>query len=123
MILFLDDDANRAALAYQRFTVDKRNQTIWCTTAAEAINVLENYELDECYLDHDLGGQHWVDSRREDCGMEVVRWIERRSSGELQKLQKCKFTVHSWNIPAAKQMVSRLEKLGLNVQMIPFGSS
>lgn len=122
MILFMDDDPNRAALAYQRFSKEKRDNTIWCTSAAEAIDVLENYDVDEAHLDHDLGGEHFVDSRREDCGMEVVRWIEHRSAVELEKLRKCTFIIHSWNIPCAIQMAERLRKLGLKVQHIPFGS-
>jgi hypothetical protein len=121
-ILFMDDDQNRAALAYQRFPPEKRDRTIWCETAVAAIDVLENYELDEAHLDHDLGGDHFVDTRREDCGMEVVRWIEHRSADGLEKLMDCQFIIHSWNIPAGRTMTSRLQKLGLKVIQKPFGS-
>lgn len=122
MILFMDDDPHRAALAYQRFSKYKKDNTIWCTTAAEAIDILKNYDVDEAHLDHDLGGEHYVDSRREDCGMEVVRWIERRSAVELEKFHKCLFIIHSWNIPCAIKMAERLRSLGLRVQQKPFGS-
>ena len=121
MILFLDDDPHRAALAYQRFPPEKRDYTIWCTTAAEAIDILENYDLSEAHLDHDLGGEHYVHSGREDCGMEVIRWIEHRSPDELEKLKKTLFIVHSWNVPAALNMEVRLRALGLKVKRIPFG--
>lgn len=121
MILFLDDDPHRAALAYNRFTEEKRNNTIWCTTAAEAIDILENYDLEEAHLDHDLGGEHFVHSAREDCGMEVIRWIEHRSTDEREKLKKTTFTIHSWNINAAMGMERRLKVLGLKVKRIPFG--
>ncbi len=118
----MDDDPNRAALAYRRFPKEKRNRTIWCTTAAEAIDILENYDLDEAHLDHDLGGEHFVDTRREDCGMEVVRWIEHRSANGLEKLMDCKVVIHTWNIPAGRTMTERLKKLGLKVIQKPFGS-
>lgn len=121
MILFLDDDPNRAALAHQRWSKERRENTIWCTTAEEAILTLRDYELDEVHLDHDLGGRTYVNSLREDCGMEVVRWIECRSSDEREKWSKTRFVIHSWNAPASIEMLQRLQKLGLKVQRIPFG--
>ncbi len=68
-----------------------------------------------------LGGQHFVNTAREDCGMEIVRWLESRATAELQKLLTCKFTVHSWNIPAGREMTERLTKLGLKATQTPFG--
>ncbi len=121
MILFLDDDPYRAALAYQRWPENKKSNTIWTRTTEEAIGVLRDYELTEAHLDHDLGGEHFVNSAREDCGMEIVRWLESRSSAELQKYLTCKFTVHSWNIPAGREMTERLTKLGLKATQTPFG--
>lgn len=120
LILFLDDDPNRAALAYQRWPTEKKNRTIWATTAEETISILKDYELEEAHLDHDLGGEHYVNSAREDCGMEVVRWIE-RSTDQQEKLKKTHFIIHSWNIPAAIQMEKRLKALGFKVSRIPFG--
>jgi hypothetical protein len=119
MILFLDDDPNRAALAYQRWPEKRRSHTIWCTTAAEAISVLKDYDLTEAHLDHDLGGESFVDTRREDCGMEVVRWLEHVE--DLKKYETCRFICHSWNIPAGRRMVERLQALGLKAEHIPFG--
>ena len=121
IILFLDDDPNRAAIAYQRWSEDKRNRTIWMQTAAEAIDVLENYDVDEAYLDHDLGGNTFVNSEREDCGMEVIRWLEERSPSGLEKFQNTLFVVHSHNYPAGHEMCARLTKLELNCKFIPFG--
>lgn len=121
MILFLDDDSYRAALAYQRWPENKKSNTIWCTTAEEAIGVLQDYDLEEAHLDHDLGGEHFVNSARENCGMQVVRWLEQRTSAELQKLKDCHFTIHSWNIPAGKEMTERIAKLGLKAIQKPFG--
>lgn len=121
-ILFLDDDPARAALAYDRWSDERRNRTIWCKSVEEAIDVIAEYPLDEAHLDHDLGGEHFVDTRREDCGMEVIRYIERLSSWELNKLKSCKFTIHSWNLEAGATMTKRLLALELFAEQKPFGS-
>lgn len=122
MILFLDDDPHRAALAYQRWSEEKRSNTIWCMTAEECISVLRDYDLKEAHLDHDLGGEHFVDTRREDCGMEVVRWLEHRTPVQLKKFEGCKFICHSWNIDAGRKMTERLCAIGLKADQIPFGT-
>jgi len=120
MILFLDDDAHRAALMYQRMSNEDRNRTVWVETAEDAIQFLKDYKKDlvKVYLDHDLGGQQFVHSQREDCGMEVVRWLEKQDSLDYKE---CQFVVHSWNIEAAKVMTDRLLKVGYNVTQTPFG--
>lgn len=122
-ILFMDDCPQRAALAYTRWPEDKKGRTIWCTTAEEAIGVLKDYPLDEVHLDHDLGGEQWVDSRREDCGMEVIRFIEKMDKKEREKkFSKTRFIVHSWNLPAGQRMTERLVGVELNAVQIPFGT-
>ncbi len=123
MILFLDDDHNRAALAYQRWPKEKVNKTMWVETAADTIEVLSGYtdSFEEIHLDHDLGGEHFVDTRREDTGMEVIRYLERIPGVELKKFESTKFTVHSWNLYAGKQMTERLQRLGLDAIYKPFG--
>lgn len=81
---------------------------------------LEAFDLDEAYLDHDLGGVLYQDSRADNCGMEVVRWLEKHP--ELAaKWEHTQFTVHSHNFPAARLMVQRMRDLGLNVKYWPFG--
>lgn len=119
MILFLDDSTARATLAYKRFSESKRSITIWCKTVEETIDILKNYSLSEVHLDHDLGGHHYVHTAREDCGMEIIRWLEK--SKNLSKFENTSFIIHSWNIPAGLEMTRRLKKLGLKVQHIPFG--
>ena len=120
MILFLDDDVNRACLASQRMNDEERGKTHWCQTAEETIQTLDQYgdEIEIVSLDHDLGGTQYQDSRAENCGMEVVRWLEKQSS----RFQDTKFIVHSWNIPAGRRMASRLAQAGYCVVHRPFGS-
>lgn len=126
MILFLDDNPRRAVLAHERMPVADREQTLWCQTAEEAIVTLWDYRdrLDAVHLDHDLGGEEYVNTKREDCGMEVVRYLEKMSRDkpeEFKKLQAAKFVVHSWNSHAGPIMVDRLSKIGLDVEYKPFG--
>lgn len=126
MILFLDDDSNRAALAYQRMSKEDRERVIWCQTAEEAIVTLNDYsnKLEKAMLDHDLGGEHYVNTKRNDCGMEVVRFLEKLSEDNPKKFSNLKntiFIIHTWNEHAGPVMVERLSKLGLKVEYRPFG--
>lgn len=120
MILFLDDDPKRAALAHQRWSDERRSNTVWCRTAQEAISTLQSFDLEEVHLDHDLEGPFYLDSRHHNSGMEVVRWLEKNAQGD-HKWDKTYFIVHSHNVRAGVQMVDRLSDLGLNVNYIPFG--
>lgn len=126
MILFLDDSPERAVLAHERMPVADRSKTIWCQTAEEAIVTLWDYRdrLDAVHLDHDLGGQEYVNTKREDCGMEVVRYLEKMAHDkpeEFEKLKAAHFVIHSWNSHAGPIMVDRLSKIGLDVEYKPFG--
>lgn len=126
MLLFLDDDPKRAVLAYNRMPVKDRGETIWCQTAAEAIQTVWDYRdnLTKVSLDHDLGGQQYVNTKREDCGMEIVRFLEKKAHKEpeeFKKLEGTLFVIHSWNTHAAPIMQDRLSKIGLNSVWIPFG--
>jgi CheY-like chemotaxis protein len=118
LILFLDDVAERAALFSARSTGADRARTIWARTAAEAVEALEVHgpNFDALHLDHDLGGSQYQDSRSEDSGMEVVRWLERHDAAKGAKV-----TIHTWNLPAGKRMVERLSAAGYKVTQRPFG--
>ncbi len=122
MILFLDKDPNRAVLAYNRMPPKDRDKTIWCKTAEEAITTLKDYDLDKVMMEHDLEEQQYANTRSENCGMEVVRFLEKFSkTPNFQKLLRTKFIIHTWNEHAGPIMVERLHKLGLNVEHVPFG--
>jgi hypothetical protein len=112
-LLFLDDDFARA-----RVFLGKNPAATWVQTAADCIARLAE-AWDEVHLDHDLGGEHFVDIARDDCGMEVVRWIclERRPH-----LRKTRFTIHSHNPNAATMMGMQLMIDGYSVELRPFGA-
>lgn len=110
-VLFLDDDharchEARGALPYATIV----------TTAAAAIAALADGPAtgwDVVLLDHDLGGEVFVDSDREDCGMEVVRWVlAHRPSVRL-------FLLHSFNAPAARAMRQALQGVGYRSACAP----
>lgn len=126
MILFLDPDPQRAVLAHQRMSEEDQSKTIWCKTVLEAQTTLWNYrdELTRVHLEHDLAGQSYANTRREDCGMELVRYLENLNvhhGNVWPAFKKMKFIVHTWNDHAGPIMVERLRKIGLNVELVPFG--
>ena len=113
-ILFLDDDENRTNNIIKRFSNIK--DLVVVSTAKEAIEKLASEISWDCvFLDHDLGGKVFVDSNREDCGMEVVRWCL------INKPQIKQIVVHTWNAPAGKIMTEDLKKAGYNADYSPFG--
>ena len=107
-VLFLDDNQNRC----KRFRMTVPYATI-VNTAEETSGQLK-HQWDIVFLDHDLGGEIFVDSDNLNTGMEVVRWIEEN------KPKVTKFVVHSINTPAAKNMMARLLDMGYEVDRLPF---
>jgi len=71
-------------------------------------------------LDHDLGGETFVDSGREDTGMEVVRWLCQNQDSQDGLIF---VRVHSHNAPAAHRMVFDLKRAGYssNWEFFPEG--
>jgi hypothetical protein len=112
-VLFLDDDPQRASVF-----LGEHPQAVWVQTVAECIARLEE-AWDEVHLDHDLGGEHFVDFEREDCGMEVVRWICRAPRPHLRATR---FTVHSHNPGGATLMGMQMLANGYLVEVRPFGA-
>ncbi len=110
-ILFLDDDPERAADFLAAYP-----DAAWVQTADECLGRLEE-PWDEVHLDHDLGGERLVDHERDDCGMEVVRWVCLRPRPHLQV---ARFFVHSHNPNAACMMALRLQVAGFRVRVRPF---
>jgi hypothetical protein len=110
-ILFMDDDPKRAEvfLAMRPFAC-------WVKTAQDCIDQLK-YPWDEIHLDHDLNGEVYCDSSRDDCGMEVVRHIQ---SGACEHLKDAHFVVHTYNHIAAVLMVRCLRDNGFKAVYRPF---
>ncbi len=110
--LFLDDDPARAATFLEAYP-----DAVWVQTVPECLARLAE-RWDEVHLDHDLGGEHYVDVDREDCGMEVVRWLAREPR---EHLRRARFTVHTHNMAAAWIMAMQIQAMGYRVEARPFG--
>ena len=113
--LFLDDDPARAEAFFDKFP-----DAHWVQTALECIEELKSKVWDEIHLDHDLEGEWFVDSERDDCGMEVVRWL---TAEPRTHLMAAKFVVHTHNHNAAMVMVTQLGLAGFYVIEQPFGTA
>ena len=114
-VLFLDDDHHRIAHFKQMIRSIECDLTV-VETADECIAALGSGTFDLVLLDHDLGGEIYCDSSREDCGMEVVRWLE-RNGGEHGE-----FIVHTFNEVAGATMYFQLDRMGYRVEQAPFAS-
>jgi len=110
MILFLDDNPERC----KAFRAKIPHADI-VNTAEDCIKQLKtDTEWSMVFLDHDLGGEIHVDSLREDCGMEVVRWVVQNEPFVRR------FFIHSHNPPAATAMSEALKQARYTVDVIPF---
>jgi hypothetical protein len=111
-ILFLDDNPERASAFLTRHP-----EAVWVETAVDCIARLgETWH--QVHLDHDLGGEVFVDSSRPDCGMEVVRWLCAEAREEHEKTL---FIIHTHNAEAAETMVRSLRENHYLAVYRPFG--
>ncbi len=111
-LLFLDDDPKRA----QRFLKD-HPQATWVTNVPDCVDRLAEH-WDEVHLDHDLGGETFVDSSGADCGMEVIRWLCKEPRHHLEDVS---FFVHTHNEAAGLLMVLLMRGNGYRAEFRPFG--
>lgn len=118
-ILFLDDDTNRSKSFAMRMIGHRLTIVETASDCIEYIrqSLLKNEPFDLICLDHDLGGKQFVNSKREDTGMEVVRWLCATPNST-----KSPVLVHSYNVPAAKIMVRELSNSGYWSQHSLFGA-
>jgi len=111
LILFLDDSEERQKLVLAYFEAVYSTEEFALLFAKDAQTAIEYLQAVEepwnlVMLDHDLGKEIFMDSDRMDTGMEVVRWIV-RNRPLIEKI-----IIHSWNSPAAEEMIARLRAAG-----------
>jgi hypothetical protein len=111
-LLFLDDDPARAEV----FLIENP-QAIWVQTVPECLGRLVE-SWDEVHLDHDLGGKTFVDMNKNDCGMEVIRWL---CMEPRDHLRQARFIVHTHNSLAGLLMVLQVRSMGYVAEFRPFG--
>ena len=108
-VLFLDDDANRTKIFLSKVLFADSAEN-----AKDCIGILSKKSFNIVFLDHDLSGEKMVNSDREDCGMEAVRWIVEN------KPQIDQIIIHSLNYPAAQEMRKKLQDVGYDAVNVPF---
>lgn len=115
-ILFLDDNPDRYTIFNIRHGAN--NKITWVETAEACINKLKSEKFDRVCLDHDLGGDIFVNEYEKNTGSEVVRYIvNNKESIDLDTL----FIIHSFNTTAAIKMEKDLKEAGFEVIRKPFG--
>jgi|WetSurMetagenome_2_1015567.scaffolds.fasta_scaffold02116_19 CheY-like chemotaxis protein len=107
-ILFLDDDPYR-----QKWFKSMLPSAVCVWTAEDAIAELPGQQWDFVFLDHDLGGEAYVDSKRPDTGMEVARWLREN------QVSIATVVLHSMNPAGRANMKSALEPIYFVLE-IPF---
>jgi len=108
-VLFLDDRSDRIHAALKKYPPPEYDLTLVCTVK-ECIKMISNEpRWDIISLDHDLGFEEFVDSDRPDCGMEVVRWMEKYCYvlGQEDKWPSL-IIIHTSNFVAGQVMVGIL---------------
>jgi CheY-like chemotaxis protein len=112
-MLVLDDDPSRVKSLRRQFP---NAEIVWAETVTECIGFLDQ-QWDVIRLDHDLGGETFVDSSRDDCGMEVVRDL---AAHPRPHLRETVMIVHSRNGLAGPAMVAMLRRAGYDAAYSPF---
>jgi len=109
-VLWLDDSNDRTKLFRSHAPY-----AVLTETAAECIAkmIAADEPWDVVFLDHDLGGETYVDPSLPNTGSAVVRWI----CENKPKIKRV--IVHSCNTVAAQYMTEDLIKLGYDADRIP----
>lgn len=125
-VFVLDDDPTRHNL-FREWLFDAKGVDFDLTatwTAGEAIRQLdtapEPFHL--IFLDHDLGGQAYVESGP-GTGQEVADWLAGQFVRFVALGPTPKVVVHSWNPDGGKRMFDTLSDAGFDVDRAWFGPS
>ena len=114
--LILEYDPERVTWFYEKF---KDYVLIVTNNATVAKQLLHGMYFDLILLDHDLGGQAFVDSNDPNTGWQVTREIPATQNKNTNVI------IHSWNTGAAKRMEAFLRDSGEytgSVVRAPFGT-
>ena len=115
-IFVLDDSHER--LDYFREQLDHENIVlVVAETAEDAISKLNNHSFDLICLDHDLGGEVYVNSHELNTGYQVVQKMPEMNIHPT-------VVIHSWNMQGATMMADYLNDNGYRGQILvmPFMS-
>lgn len=112
-MLILDDDKQRADFIRELFP---QANVVWVDNVNDCLlNLQESWDV--IRLDHDLGGEVFVDSSRPDCGMEVVRHL---TTIDHKHLEETLFICHSRFERAGEEMAMALSLAGYDAMYRAF---
>lgn len=104
-ILIVEDDTSRLAYFIENFY---KHELTLTENASSAIDYLSTEEYDCIFLDHDLGEGNGV-------GADVASYLYENTDNPNNNVT---IIIHTWNIPGAKLMKSKLP----DAYIMPFGS-
>lgn len=96
-IFILEDDPNRQKLFMRKFI---GHEVVIVDNVTDAINELKAKPFDLIFLDHDLGGEIFVNSENENTGYQLAKWIKEQD----QILKNSTFIIHSLNPVGAQNI-------------------
>lgn len=111
----MDDRTKRLMYALQELSVSYDVTISACVP--ETLRFLSKYDWDEAWLDHDMNGHDYQNPDELNCGMEVIRYLEKTSWPSSKK--RPVFRIHSSNLTAANAMVLRLKAIGFEAYFNP----
>jgi len=116
-IFILEDDENRVVTFKNKL---HDHDLVIVDNAEDAIRELQAGDFDAIFLDHDLGGETYVDTNNKNTGSEVVRWMC-AAYMPTPVAANTAMIIHSLNYPASISMWDKLTDAGFtNVHTIPF---
>jgi len=113
-VFVLEDDPMRLAWFWSHF---QGTELTCCTDAADAVRAFRDGRWDVVSLDHDLGGQTFVDSADKNTGAEFLR----QCGAEVAACPVV--AVHSYNQAGAARMIALLQDYGKSIEWTPFRSA
>lgn len=110
-IFILEDDFNRMQQFYRKL---HQHTIMHSDNVADAKTILSENEFDILFFDHDLGGDTYVDSAKENTGYQLAKWI--RETGKMYP----QAFIHSMNPTGADNIAHELKRNIKKIQKIPF---
>jgi hypothetical protein len=114
-IFILEDDPERI----RAFRANLLHCDLTVATDIEAAKRAWQPPYDVASLDHDLGGEQYVNSANYNTGAEFVRWLTRFRPNLIEEATTV--YVHSYNPEGASLMLSDLWQVHHRVGRLPFG--
>jgi len=111
-VLILEDNPQRIKVMKELF---KNHILFVFDNIKDAKKIVQEHDVDCFYLDHDLDGETWADSKEENTGYQFVKWLV-----DNQYCKNSLFYIHSMNVVGANRMLNYLKDNGYDGICYPF---